>query len=73
MTRLVLTIISALVLIALAVICFIKLLPWCIATLALLALVKFGHAWLCRQGFQPLAWWPWKKDDGQQPNAAPSQ
>jgi hypothetical protein len=71
MTRLVLTIISALLLLALAIICFIKLLPWCVAILALLALVKFGHDWLCHHGFPPSAWWPWKKDDGQQQAHAP--
>jgi hypothetical protein len=71
MIQLLVKLFAIVLLIALAIVCFIKLLPWCIATLALLALVKFGHAWLCRQGFPPSAWWPWKKDDGQQPNAVP--
>ena len=43
MIKLLLKLAAILLLIALAVICFIKLLPWCIAVLALLALVKLGH------------------------------
>jgi hypothetical protein len=69
MIKLILKIVSALVLIALAVIAFIKLLPWFVATVALLALVKFCHDWLCRQGFPPSAWCPWTKREGPQ-NAA---
>ena len=71
MIKLLVKLFAILLLIALAIICFIKLLPWCIATLTLLAFVRFGHAWLCRQGIVHAAWWPWKKDDGQQQNAVP--
>ena len=66
MIRLVLKIASALLLLALAIFAFIKLLPWCLAAGAVLALVKFGHDWLCRQGFPPSVWWPWKKGAGPQ-------
>ena len=69
MIKLVLKIVSAVLLLALVIVCFIKLLPWCVASLICLWLAKFGHDWLCRQGFPPSAWWPWKKGDGPQPAA----
>ena len=73
MIRLVLKIASALLLLALAIFAFIKLLPWCLAILAVVALAKFGHAWLCRHGFPPSAWWPWRKGDGPQGPAPAAQ
>jgi hypothetical protein len=69
MTRLVLTIISAVVIIAVALILFIKILPWVAALLASVAFVKFCHDWLIRQGIIPAAWWPWKQG-GDPQNAA---
>ena len=51
MIKLLVKLFAILLLITLAIICFIKLLPWCIAILALLALVKFGHDWLCHHRF----------------------
>ena len=71
MIKILLKIVAALLLIALAILAFIKLLPWAFAIIVLLALVKFTHDWLCRHGVTPAAWWPWqsKPDDGPQ-NAA---
>ena len=73
MIRLLLKFVSLLLaLITLAIIAFIKLLPWAIAVATLLTLVKLGHAWLARQGFiTPGAWWPsWKGGESSPQNAA---
>jgi hypothetical protein len=74
MIKLLAKLLAALLLLALAIIAFIKLLPWCLAAVALVALTKFSHDWLCRQGITPSAWWPWpsKPDDGHQPSSAPA-
>jgi hypothetical protein len=73
MIKLLLKIISAVLLLALAIIAFIKILPWTIATVATVALVKFCHDWLCRHGIAPSPWWPLpsKPDDGHQQTASP--
>ena len=70
MIKLLLKIASALLLVALVIVALIKLLPWFLATVALLALAKFGHDWLRRQGFPPSAWWPSRKQDDAPQNAA---
>ena len=71
MIKLLVKLLAALLLLALAILAFIKLLPWALAIIAVLALAKSFHAWLCRHGVTPAAWWPWqsKPDDGPQ-NAA---
>lgn len=70
MIKLILKIVSAILLVALVIVALIKLLPWCIAILVCLALAKFGHDWLRRQGFPPSAWWPSRKQDDAPQNAA---
>jgi len=65
MIKTILKVLSVLALIALSILIFIKMLPWCIALAALVAFAKFGHDWLVRQGFiAPSAWW--QKPDGPQ-------
>ena len=56
MIKTLLKVLSVLALIALSILIFIKLLPWCIALAALVALAKFGHDWLVRQGFIAPGW-----------------
>ena len=67
MIKTILKVLSVLALIALSILIFIKMLPWCIALAALVALAKFGHDWLVRQGFIAPGWWSsWNKPDGPQ-------
>jgi len=67
MIKTLLKVLSVLALIALSILIFIKLLPWALALAALVALAKFGHEWLVRNGFiAPSAWWPWQKPYGPQ-------
>ena len=72
MIKTILKVLSVLTLIALSILIFIKLLPWALALTTIVALAKFGHDWLVRQGFiAPSAWGPWQKPDG--PQAPPAQ
>jgi hypothetical protein len=56
MIKTLLKVLSVLALVVVSIIIFIKLLPWCIALGALVALAKFGHDWLVRNGFIAPGW-----------------
>lgn len=70
MLKLILKIALAVIIACCAVMLFIHVLPWILGLITAVALARLCHHWACRCGFEPPAWWPWRKEaNGSQPAA----